>query len=445
MGITIMPVGGYGEVGRNMTAIRVDDEVVILDMGIHVGNYIAFTEDEDLKNIKTSELKAAKAIPNDEIIKSWRKDVKAIIPTHAHLDHIAAIPFMAGKYNCPIIASPFTIALLKTNLDIENIHLPNKFKSVNVNATVKISDHLKVEFINVTHSTPQSVMVALHTKYGIIIYANDFKFDLTPTLGKKVNFERLRELGKSKKVLCLIAECLYSNEAIKMPSENVAKEMLKEVLLGTDNKGKAVIVTTFSSHIARLKSIIEIGKKMKRKVVFLGRSLSKYVQAAESVKIVNFSKQIEIVKYSSKIRKRLGKVKEKDRAKYLFVVTGHQGEPKATLSKIAHNDIRFKLRNGDHVVFSSKTIPTEENRKSKEVLCDKLRQQGVRIFDDIHISGHAGKEDLRDLISLVNPKMIIPSHGERKMEEGTLKLALEMGYEKEDIKMIKNGQKVKVV
>lgn len=427
-----------------MTAIRVDDEVVILDMGIHVPNWINLTEDEDIKDISVEELRAAKAVPNDRIIKDWRKDVIAIIPSHAHLDHVAAIPFLAQQYDAPVIATPFTIEVLKAILTDEKISLPNKLKKVNVNAKLKLSSKIEVEFINVTHSTPQSVLIAVHTKYGTIIYANDFKFDMTPTLGQKVNFERLKAIGK-KKVLALISECLYANDPIKMPSEAVARDMLKEVLLGIDNKRNAIIVTTFSSHIARLKSIIEIGRKMNRKVVLLGRSLAKYVYAAENVGLVNFSKDAEIVKYSSKIKRRLSKIRDKDRNKYLLIMTGHQGEPRATLSKLIFREIKYTLRKGDHVIFASKTIPTADNLKAKEVICNKLRSQGVRIFENIHVSGHAGKEDLRELIQLVKPQYIIPSHGEMRMEQGMMLLAAELGYDKKKVMMVRNGQRFSLV
>ncbi len=442
MGIEICAVGGYGEVGRNMTAVKVDDDVVIIDMGVHVPNYILLTEDDDAKNISADELRAAKAIPDDKVIKDWKRDVIAIIPTHAHLDHIAAIPFMAQHYEAPIIATPFTIEVIKSILHDNERKLPNKLKSLNINSKMRLSPGIEVEFINVTHSTPQTVMVALHTKYGTVLYANDFKFDLTPTLGKQVNFARLRELNG--KVVALIVESLYANEPIKMPSEAVAKEMLKEVLLGTNNAGKAVIITTFSSHSARLKSIVEFGKKMNRKVLFMGRSLTRYTIAAENSGVTNFSKDIELIKYSSKIRKRLGKVAEKDRASYLFVITGHQGEPKATLSKIAFNEIKFQLRPEDHIIFASKVIPGEENIRNRRRLVEKLKSIGVRIFDNIHISGHAGREDLRDLISMVRPKLLFPSHGVERMERGLQSLAGEMGYPKDRVKILHNGQRLRI-
>ena len=410
--IEICAVGGYNEVGKNMTAIKVDDEVVIIDMGLHMENYIKFTEeDEDVRNISAAQLLKVGAIPDDSVIKDWRSKVKAIIPTHAHLDHVGALIFLANKYKAPIICTPFTREVIKTISTDEKIKLKNNIKTLNVNSTYKLSKNITVEFINMTHSTPQTVMVALHTKYGVILYANDFKFDNHPIIGKKPNYKRLKELSK-KGVLCAIVDCTRAKRHVKTPSENVAREMLRDVMLGTDSKNKTVIVTTFSSHLARLKSIVEFGKRMNRKIVFLGRSLAKYTQSGENIGLVNFSKEVEIVKFGKQIRRKLKEIEADGREKYLMVVTGHQGETKATLSKIADKVLPFKLYSEDHIIFSCTIIPSPTNIANREMLENKLKKHGVRIFKDIHVSGHAAREDLRDLINLVQPKNLIPAHGD---------------------------------
>ncbi|MBW3021806.1 MBL fold metallo-hydrolase, partial [Candidatus Woesearchaeota archaeon] len=318
MTIEICAVGGYREIGKNMTAIKVDEEVILIDMGIHLENYIRYTEDEDIHGVTAAELIKAEAIPDITVINDWKDMVKAIIPTHAHLDHTGAIPFLSNKFDAPILCTPFTAGVIKAITTDEKIHLKNKVLRLNINAKYHISDKITVEFINITHSTPQSTMVALHTPYGIIMYANDFKFDRHPTLGKPTNFAKLEELGK-KGVLALIVDSLYAPAAMKTPSEIVAREMLNEVMLGTNTKGKAVIVTTFSSHIARLKSIVEFSKKMHRKVMFLGRSLYKYIDAAKAADIIDFN-DTEIVKYGGQIRRKLKQIeKQGTRDKYVFV------------------------------------------------------------------------------------------------------------------------------
>ncbi len=439
--IEIIAVGGYNEVGKNCTAIKIDDQVILLDLGLHLDSYISYTEDEDLIAIDPDELMRVGAVPDISVLKEWKDKVKLIIPTHAHLDHVGAIPYLGNNFDAPILCTPFTAAVLKTILDDEKLKIKNKIKILNVNSSYKLSDDVTIEFINMTHSTPQTVMVALHTKYGIILYANDFKFDNFPVLGKKPNFERLKEI--KGKTLALICDSTYANEHKKTPSESVAKQMLKDVLLGTNSKGKAILITTFSSHLARLKSIIKYGKMLDRKIVFLGRSLAKYVKAGEEIGLINFSKDVEIVKYGSKIKKKLKEI-DKKRRKYLLVVTGHQGEKKATLSKIAREVFPFKLNLEDHIIFSCTVIPSEINIEHRRVLEEQLKKYHVRTFRDIHVSGHAAREDLRDLINMIKPKHIIPAHGNLTMRNALADLAFEMGYDKDFVHIVSDGKKISI-
>ncbi|MFC1753438.1 RNase J family beta-CASP ribonuclease [Thermoproteota archaeon] len=426
MALEICTVGGYNEIGKNCTAIKVDDEVVVLDLGLHLDKYIAYNEDDDVYDFSAKKLMKIGAVPDLSLIKDWIPKTKAILSTHAHLDHIGAIPFLSNKFNAPIATTPYACAVLQTILKDDKISLRNEIKPVNPNSNFKISKNITAEFINMTHSVPQTAMIAIHTKYGTIVYANDFKFDSHPVLGKKPNFKRLREIGK-KGVLCLIVDSIYSNSAKKTPSESVAKEMLKDVMLGTNSRGKAVVVTTFASHLARLKSIIEFGKKMNRRIVFLGRSLRKYTIAGEDVKIINFSKNAKIVGFRDKISKELNKI-AKNKEKYLVVVTGHQGEPKAVLSRIVNNDFKFKLEAGDHVIFSCTVIPNELNLANRQIIENKLKDNGVRIFKDIHVSGHCAREDQRDLIDILKPKNIIPAHVDSGRATAMAELARELGY-----------------
>ncbi|MBI2137980.1 RNase J family beta-CASP ribonuclease [Candidatus Woesearchaeota archaeon] len=410
--IEICAVGGYNFIGKNMTALRYKDEVILLDMGIYLDKYVAFTEGEfdDLSTVSPHDLQKAGAIPDDRVISDWRRQVKAIVPTHGHLDHVGAIVFLSNKYDAPIICTPFTKEIIMAISRDEKIKLKNEVKELTSNHSYKISEKITIEFINVTHSIPQTVMVAVHTPEGTVLYANDFKFDNHPTIGRMPNYERLQELGKEG-VKVLISDSTRAPNNSKTPSEMVAKEMLRDVMLGVESRGKAVIVTTFASHLARLKSIIEMGQKMGRKIVFLGRSLAKYAQAGENIGLVHFSKEAEIVGFAKKIKKTLNKIKG-NLDKYLLVVTGHQGEPTSTLAKMANGAIEFPFRPEDHVIFSCNVIPTETNITNRNALEEKLHQHRVRIFKDIHVSGHASKEDLRDLINMVKPKHIVPAHGD---------------------------------
>jgi len=441
--VEICSVGGYNEVGKNSTAIKIGDEVYILDLGIHLENYIKYTQDEDIVSVNPQELMDNGAVPDISAISDWKDKVKMIMPTHAHLDHVGAVPYLANNFKSSVMCTPFTSEVLKGIITEDKIKLNSKIKSMSANSIFQASNNVKIEFVHMTHSTPHTVMIALHTKEGVVLYANDFKFDLFPTLGKKPNFKRLEELGKQK-VLALICDSTYAPDARKMPSESVAKQMLREVMLGIDSKNKHVVVTTFSSHIARLNSIVEFGQKMGRKIVFMGRSMAKYVRAAESTGIANFTSKVEILKFSGQIKSKLKKI-AKERGKYLLVVTGHQGEPKSTLAKMLNGELKFKFLPEDHIVFSCKTIPTPTNIRNREKLEASLRSFNTRIFKDIHQSGHAAREDLRDLINLVKPQHIIPAHGELKMTSALAGLAVEMGYAKgQNVHIMQNGERIKL-
>ncbi len=441
--LEICALGGYNEVGRNSTAIKIDNEVYLLDLGIHLENYIKYTQDEDIIAVEPKELMKAGAVPDISFIDDWKAKVKMIMPTHAHLDHLGAIPYLANNFKAPLMCTPFTAEVLKGILTEDKIKLNSKVKGMSANSSFQASSNVKVEFVHMTHSTPHTVMIALHTKQGIILYANDFKFDLFPTLGKKPNFKRLEELGKQK-VLALIGDSTYADDARKMPSESIAKEMLKEVMLGIDSKNKHVVVTTFSSHIARLNSIVEFGQKMGRKIIFMGRSMAKYVRAAESTGIAKFTNKVEVLKYSGQIKRKLKKI-AKERGKYLMVVTGHQGEPKSTLAKMMNGELKFNFMPEDHVIFSCRTIPTPTNIKNRQTLEANLRSFNVRIFKDVHQSGHAAREDLRDLINIVKPQHIIPAHGNVGMTSALADLAIEMGYKKgQNVHIMRNGERIKL-
>lgn len=428
MPIEICTIGGFSEVGKNSTAIKIDHEVVILDMGLHMENYIRYTEDEDISALSYEELLKVNAVPDYSLIEDWKNKVVAIVPSHGHLDHIGAIPFSAEMFpQAAVVCTPYTAEVLKSIFKDEGLKIPNKLISLNPNSSYKISDKLTIELVHVTHSIPQASLIVVHTPYGKIIYANDYKFDRQPTLGQKPNFTRLKEIGDEKPLL-LIVESLYADEHKKTPSESVAKQMLKDVMLGVHAEEKAMIVTTFSSHLARLKSIIELGKRINRKIVFLGRSLSKYVTAGQMINLINFEDEVVLVKHKAQVGKVLRDISKHGKEKYLLVVTGHQGEPKAVLSRMAREDLKFKFSQGDMVIFSCSVIPAELNKENRGTLERQLKEKGVRIFKDIHVSGHAAREDHRDLLELLRPKNIIPSHAGAERAEHIISLAEEMGY-----------------
>ena len=292
-----------------------------------------------------------------------------------------------------------------------------------------------------THSIPHTTMIALHTKEGIVVYGNDFKIDNTPVLGNPPNYKALNRISKQG-VKVAIIDSLYSGHAVKTPSEKVARSMVEEVLLTVRNEKSAVFVTTFSSHIARLKSIVEFGKKLDRKILFIGRSLERYMSAASRINLVQFRKDIELKTYKNQVSSALRQV-SKNREKYLVVCTGHQGEPGSILDRIARRKLPFEFKKHDNLVFSSKTIPVPVNIENKENLDRKLRKSKVRLFNDVHVSGHGGREDIMDLINLINPQHIIPSHGPKAVTNPVIELGRDLGYNpKKNIHVMHDGQKI---
>ncbi|MFH1290507.1 MAG: MBL fold metallo-hydrolase RNA specificity domain-containing protein [Nanoarchaeota archaeon] len=425
----IHAIGGYNEVGKNMTAVELKDDVFLFDDGIFLPAIVGVQERE--KILTERAMRQLGALPDDTYLDKHdlRKKVRAISCSHAHLDHIAAIPYNSQRYRAPILGTPFTTEVLKVLMKDSNQSIPNSIIPVKVNGSIQIrglNKSYKIEFINITHSTIQSSIIALHTPEGIVLYANDYKLDNAPVFGEKPNYKRLRELSKQG-VKALIVDCLYAPDDRKTPSEKIARGLLEDVFSSTDNSRSGMVVTTFSSHIARLKTLSELGRRAGRKVVFLGRSLSKYMSAARNIHQAPFAKDVTILTYRRQLEKELKRINSK-KQEYLIVCTGHQGEPGSMLDRISRGQLPLKLSRDDQVIFSSKTIPTPINEESKALLVGRLKKSNARIFDNVHVSGHGGREDLRDLIKLINPEHVIPSHGDLIKRTAGMKLAEEMGY-----------------
>ncbi|VVB78150.1 Ribonuclease J [uncultured archaeon] len=440
----IYGIGGYDEVGKNMTAVELKDDVFLFDCGLYLPPIVELEEEERAYTEK--KLRSIGAVPSDDILDNLglRSKVRAILPSHAHLDHIGAIPYLAHRYNADVIGTPFTIEVLKTLISDERSDMRNKLRSVQPNSFCFVqgkNKKYKVEFINITHSTLQTSMIALHTDEGIVLYANDFKFDNNPILGKAPNYERLKEIGKEG-VKVMIVDSLYSGDERKTASEKVARTLLEDVLLTTTNEDAGLFVTTFSSHIARLKSIVDFGKQLNRKIVFLGRSLNKYVGSAARIDMCPFIKDIEMTSYKNQVAKKLKNI-NRNRREYMVVCTGHQGEPGSILDRLSKNKLPFQFQNKDHVVFSSSVIPTKINIENRQKLDDRLKKRGIRLFNNIHVSGHAGREDLRDFINMISPEVIIPAHGSHDKIEPMVELSEELGYKnKKNVFLIHDKQKL---
>src|SRR3989344_8495286 len=213
MELEICAVSGYSEIGRNMTAVKIGDEVVILDMGISIQAISTYEKEEgSARALSAEQLMDIGAIPDDRKIEDWKPLVKAIVLGHGHYDHIASVQFLAAKYKCPIIGTPYTLQVLKSLLKDDEVKLPNKFVALEQDEKMRISEKITLELISISHSTLQCALVALHTNEGSILYANDYKFDNNPVLGNKPNYKRLTEIGKEGNLLLLIVESINALE-----------------------------------------------------------------------------------------------------------------------------------------------------------------------------------------------------------------------------------------
>ena len=424
-------LGGVDEAGRNMVAFEIGDDIIICDMGLQLSNLVLYNDEID--NMSVDEMIEKDILADPKMLLEKKDKVKAIVVSHAHLDHVGAIQYLASKFNAPIYATPYTIEVLKILMkSSRNIKEPlkNKFIKVNVNSSIILNSGIEIEFINATHSIPQAAIIAIHTPKGVIMYANDFKFDNRPALGQRTNYERIKEIEQKEGVKMLVVDSVRSNLKRKTLSEIVVKEMLRDIFIETDIVNtQGVIITTFASHITRLKSIYELTHELGRKLVFVGRSLGKYCKAAKNAGIIDFKeKGIEIAESPSEINKILDRV-NKNKKKYVVVCTGHQGEENAVLTRIAEGRTPYEIKDDDKIVFSSEVIPTQVNIEARQVLDAKLDGYRCKIFKDIHVSGHASREDHRDLLNMIHPQYIVPVHGDIRLKEGMIELAEELGYE----------------
>lgn len=429
----VCTIGGFEQVGKNMTAVKVKDDVIIFDAGIYLPAIIAIQEEETHEHIyNENHLRKIGALPDDTVLDKhgWTNKVKAIVIGHAHLDHLGGLPYLAHRYpQAEIIATPFTMAVLDEILEGDKIVLKNRRRIVKEDSTYVLngsSGQIKMEFIHTTHSTLQCVFVAMHTSEGTFFYALDFKFDNYPVIGDPPRYNKLKEIGR-KGVKVLVLDSLYSRIERKTPSERIARNLVEEAMTTVRDRKAAMIVTTFSSHIARLKSIVDFGKKTGRQIIFVGRSLNKYVNAAIKVGQCPFRKEVTMMKFRKQVDSFLKKV-ERERGKYLLVCTGHQAEPGSILDRIVKDETPLKLREGDNIIFCSSVIPDPVNINARERMDKRLKKKGVRIQTDVHVSGHGAREDMRDLVNILKPKHIIPAHGTLQQETPMIELAGEMGY-----------------
>ncbi len=444
MEIEIITVGGYDEVGRNMTAVRCGKEIVIFDMGIRL-DQILIHEDAEIEKMHSLDLIQIKAIPDDTVLNTIEGTVKAIVCSHGHLDHIGAIPKLAHRYNAPIVATPYATELIRQEIAGEKkFGVKNKLISLRAGQRYSISQHLVLEFVHTQHSIIDTVTPVLHTPHGAIVYACDFKLDRTPVIGNPPNFARFRKIG-SEGVLALIVESPYIHRRGRCPSERIARDLVRDTITSLEDEKTAILVSTFSSHISRLKTIAECAQEIGRKPVFLGRSMEKYSTAAEQMKFVSFPKSTSVFGNRKTVDRSMRQMMKAGKEKFLAIVTGHQGEPGSILGRLAQGDTPYRLDRGDKVLFSADVIPNPMNIGQRYRVEQILQASGVRIFDGLHVSGHAYREDHYEFLHLLNPQHIIPAHAGLNMTSGYAQFAGDLGYTLDkDVHLMRNGQRIRI-
>ena len=440
MEIEIATVGGYEEVGRQMTAVRMDDEIVVFDMGLNLSQ-VLIHDNIQTETMHSLDLIDMGAIPDDRVMSELDGEVTAIVPTHGHLDHIGAIPKLAHRYNAPVVATPFTIELTRDQLaDEDKFDVDIDLQVMNAGERMRISDRVEMEFVNVTHSTIDAINPVLHTPEGAIVYGLDKRIDETPVLGDPFDMDRFREIGREGDgVLCYIEDCTNANQKGRTPSEAVARKELHDTMLSLEDYDGGIIATTFASHVARVASLLEFADEIGREPILLGRSMEKYTGTATKLD-VDLPDEIKMYGHRRAIDQSLERIMEEGKENFLPIVTGHQGEPRALLTRMGRGETNFDFDNGDKVLFSAGIIPeptNEGNRYQSERL---LKMQGARIYDDIHVSGHLSQEGHYQMLDALQPQELIPAHQDLKGISGYVDTAGAFGYEPgRDLHISRNG------
>ena len=415
---SIIALGGLGEVGKNMYVITHEDEILIIDAGV------LFPED-DLLGIDY-------VIQDITYLKQNENKIKALIITHGHEDHIGGIPFLLQGVKIPKIYAPKIAAdLIEKKLTEKNMPYDNM--EVITNNLVLNFKHFKVEFVNTTHSIPDSFAIAIHTPNGTIFETGDFKFDLTP-IGPMADIHKMAELG-SKGVKVLLSDSTNALSEGYSKSESSVDGTLNDII--SRHHGR-VIIATFASNIYRIKHIVETCKQYNRKIVVFGRSMENAIELALNNNLIDDKSQF-IDAYQAKNLKR---------NEVCILCTGTQGEPLAALSRIANGvHKQISLLNDDLVIFSSSAIPGNANSINK--IINQLYLKGVRVFtntefSDIHTSGHAKEEELKWMLRIIKPEYFMPMHGEYRMLKKHGDIAKACGVDENNIIIADNGDVIKL-
>ncbi len=419
----VIPLGGLEEVGKNCSIVQYKDEIIIIDAG-------AIFPDENLPGIDL-------VIPDYSFLENNKEKIKGLFVTHGHEDHIGGIPYLYEKIekDTPIYSGKLTNALIKSKF--ENFGKKKKApKMIEVSSRSKVNagKYFTVEFVKVTHSIADSYCLSIKTPAGHVFFTGDFKIDLTPVDGEKVDFVRLSELGEEG-VDLMLSDSTNSEVEGFTPSERSVGDAFRQEFQKASGR---IIIAVFASHVHRIQQIVDIATQFKRKIAIDGRSLIKVFEIAPTVGCLNIPKNLVIP---------ISEVEKYNDDEVVILCTGTQGEPMAALSRIAktmHKHIT--LREGDTVIISSTPIPGNEKAVSTNIN-NILRYDVDLVFKKvagIHVSGHGSKEEQKLMLNLINPKNFMPVHGEYRMLKAHMKSAIETGVPKDKILLTQNGDKVEV-
>ncbi|HLS54274.1 MAG TPA: ribonuclease J [Tissierellaceae bacterium] len=412
--LSIIPLGGLGEIGKNITVFEYENDIIVVDCGM------TFPEDEMLG--------VDIVIPDITYLIKNKDKIRGMVLTHGHEDHIGAIPYALKKIDMPIYGTKLTLGLLENKLKEHRLE-KTRLNVVKHGQTIRLGK-FGIEFIKTGHSIPDSASLAIHTPVGTVVHTGDFKIDFTPISGDVTDLHKFAELGQ-KGVLALLADSTNAERPGFSMSESTVGDTFNGIFSNT--KGR-IIIATFASNVHRIQQIIDAAEKHKRKVVLSGRSMINTTTVASELGYLHFKDGTLIdINDMNKYRK----------DEIVIITTGSQGEPMSALTRIAFSEHRrISLLEDDLVILSASPIPGNEKTISRVI--NKLIENGTEVIyetlADVHVSGHARQEELKLIQNLVKPKYFIPVHGEYKHLKSHKDIAKSMGMREENIFLLENGQ-----
>lgn len=417
--IKIIPLGGLGEIGKNMTAFECGSDIIVVDCGLGF-------PDEQMYGIDI-------VIPDIAYLKANASRIKGIILTHGHEDHIGAIPYVMKALDVPIYATPLTAALVELKLEEHDLLYNTQIFTKKAGDSFRLGC-FTVEFINVNHSIADAVALAIKTPLGTIIHTGDFKIDITPIQGKMIDLPRLGQLG-NEGVLALLSDSTNVEKPGYSVSEMKVGETFDRLFKNCDQR---IIVTTFASNVYRLQQIIDVAAKYKRKVGITGRSMENILRVATVLGYLSVPEGVLMD---------IAQLNKMPKSKVVIISTGSQGEAMSALYRMAFSEHRqINIEPGDRVIVSASAIPGNENMISKVI--DELFHKGAEvIYDrntDLHVSGHASQEEQKMMLALVKPKYFIPVHGEYRMLVKHAELGKLMGVPPKNVVIAENGKVIEI-